>query len=167
MYEESASVCLVWVYFQCHDRHPQEKERGRSPRCTVGTEPVQVQLQHRGVSHLQPLWGQEQGDQGWHSPVYHMSHRTWPKPGLASRLGTASGITHTTLSNSLSLHLSLFTCETEPESGSGIQDCFLGPVFPACFPCRPAWYTGLQVGLLSGSKPKVGSICCGRPWLYE
>lgn len=34
--------------------------------------------------------------------------RTWPKPGLVSRPGTASDITHITLRKSLALHLSQF-----------------------------------------------------------
>lgn len=40
--------------------------------------------------------------------VYCTFHRTWPKPGLVSRAGTASDITHITLRKSLALHLSRF-----------------------------------------------------------
>lgn len=85
-----------------HHRHPQEKERGRSPRRTVGSETTQC------CSMQWDSLGQEQGAQGCCSPVYCMLHRTLPKPGLVSRLGIASDTTHTTLSDSLVFHLSQF-----------------------------------------------------------
>lgn len=93
-----------------HHRHPQEKERGRSSSSTVGSEPTQwCNYSVCCASHLQWVTlGQERGAQGCCSPVYCTFHRTWPKPGLVSRLDIASDITHTTLSNSLALHPSQF-----------------------------------------------------------
>lgn len=101
-----STYCVKSQLLSYH-RHPQEKERGRCPSSTVGSEPTQWCNHSVGcTSCLQWIsLGQERGPQGCCSPVYSTLHRTWPKPGLLSRLGIDSDITHTTLSNSLALHL--------------------------------------------------------------